>query len=238
MAIVLLHVIVVPRAVGEFYSLPAWFFYGGAVSGTWDGSSTSPDNAQLTVSLSPPIPPMPGQYATAVGTCSADILQIAPGTTYNYTLSAMVAGSAACEALTVDSAGVIAHTLISGSTWKRYTNSFTTAGPDDPRVGRFLNVQLLLMKSSGNFGTANGFFTNLQVEAVAQRPSLAIQALGAGQAELRWPTNYYWYVPEHSTNLVGDAWESIPDSLYIESNQFVLPVSTQPESRFFRLRQP
>jgi hypothetical protein len=184
------------------------------------------------------LPPVPNQYATAVATGSSDLLQIAPATTYTFTLSAMVSGSAACEALTVDGSGVIVHTLISGSAWKRYTNSFTTGGPSDPLVGRSLNVQLLLMKSGFNYGTATANFTNVQFQAVTARPTLTLSRAGAGALRLQWPTNFSWYVPEHTTTLDAAVWEDLTNQPSIQGNQFVVQIETEMGQRFFRLRQP
>lgn len=225
-------------ALGEPYPLPPWLFYGSSNSGTWDGSSTSPDNAQLTVTLNFPVPPVPGPYATSVGNSSSPVLQLEPATTYTLTLAAMVSGPAVCDAVTQDGNGLIAYTLISGSGWKRYTNSFTTGGPDDSRVGQSLNVQLSLRKSGGSYGTASAFMTNIQLNVTAQRLVLTIQPMGVGQAELRWPTNFYWFVPEYATNLTVDFWEAIADLPTTQSNQLVLPLSLQTGQRFFRLRQP
>lgn len=234
--VIFLQFLIVLPAVGDFIPLPPWFIYGGGNGSTWGGSSSNPDNVQLNIAMSPP--PVPNQYATAVATGSSDLVQMMPGTTYTFTLAASVSGAAACEALTVDGNEVIAHTLISGLTWRRYTNSFTVGGPEDVRVGRFLNVQLLLMKGGFSYGTAAASFTNLQVQSVVERPKLTLQTLGAGQMELRWPTNFYWYVPEYATNLSIDVWQGIADLPTMQSNQFILPVSMQTGKRFFRLRQP
>ena len=90
---------------GEFHSLPDWYFYGGANSGSWSGSSTSPSNAQLTVTMNFPMPPVSGPYATAVGQSSASVVQIESHTTYNFTFHAWLSAAAACEALTLDDDG-------------------------------------------------------------------------------------------------------------------------------------
>lgn len=232
---VVAHLVGALPAAGEFYPLPPWFIYGGGIGSTWGGSSTSPDNAQLNVAMSPPT--VPNQYVTAVAMGSTYVLQIAPATTYSLTLSASVSGSAACESLMVDGNNVISYTLISSLTWKRYTNSFTTGGPDDPLVGRYLNVQLLLMKSGFNYGSATASFTNLQFQAVTARPKLTLQQTGPGVAQLQWPTNFYWYVPEHTTNVDG-VWEDLTNQATIQGNQFALPVDSMSEQRYFRLRQP
>lgn len=221
---------------GEFVPLPAWYLYGGGINSTWSGDSSGPERVQISVTMNPP--PVPNQYGTAVATGSAELLQISPATTYVFTLSASVSGSAGYEALTVDGSGVIAHTLIGGVGWKRYTNTFTTAGPEDPRVGRPLNVQLLVMKSGFNYGTATATFTNMQLWVSTARPTLALQPSGNGLVELRWPTNFHWYVLESSTNLADGMWEEIGEPAVTVDQQQVVSLPNESSSRFFRLRQP
>lgn len=236
LATVVLQLIIALSFAGEVIPLPPWYIYGGGIGSTWGGSSPDPDYVQLTVSMSPPA--VPNQYVTAVATGSADLLQMTPATTYTFTLAASVSGSAACEALTVDGSEVIAHTLIFGPTWKRYTNSFTLGGPEDARVGRYLNVQLLLMKSGFNYGSATATFTNLQVQAVTERPKLLLQSAGDGMIELLWPTNFHWYQPEQSTNLETDAWEMITNQSILMGTNLVVGLAPPARACFFRLRQP
>jgi hypothetical protein len=165
-------------------------------------------------------------------------MQIAPATTYTFTLSAIVSGPAPCESLMVDGVGVITNTTIFSSTWKRYTNSFTTGSPDDPLVGRFLNLQLVLMKSGYSYGTAAATFTNLQLQVSTARPLLTLRQAAAGAARIRWPTNFYWYIPEHTTDLNSGFWEDLTNSSSIQGDQFEVEVNADMGQRFFRLRQP
>lgn len=223
---------------GEFHPLPDWYFYGGANSGSWSGSSTSPSNAQLTVTMNFPMPPVPGPYATAVGQSSASVVQIESHTTYNFTFHAWLSAAAACEGLTLDDDGVIAHTLVSGLSSKRYTNSFTTGDASDPRVGRSLYLQLLLMKSGGSYGTATATYTNLQLESISLRPSLAIRSGNPTTVELSWPTNLPSFLPERATNMTAGNWETMTNLPTMSSNRYILPVEVNPGAEYFRLRKP
>jgi hypothetical protein len=230
-----LHMTGTVPAAAQFYPLPPWYLYGGGNGSTWGGSSTSPDNAQLTVTLYPPT--VPSQYGTAVATGSADVLQITPVTTYTLTLSAMLSGSGSAQALMVDGTGVITNISISGSTWKRYTNSFTTGSPDDQRVGRNLNVQLLLNRFS-SLGTATASFTNLQFQVLTARPTLSYRLAAHGPLQLLWPTNFYWCVPEQTTSLQTGSWEDMTNLPVVLGDQFLIQVDMEMGRCFFRLRQP
>lgn len=223
-------------AAGEDFPLPPWFIYGGGINGTWGGSSTSPDNAQLSVTMNPPA--VPNQHVSAVATGSSDLLQITPATTYTLTLSAVVSGSATCETFMVDGSAVVSHTTIYSSTWKRYTNAFTTGGPDDPLVGRYLNVQLVLMKSGFNYGTATATFTNLQFAVSTVCPALIFHSAAAGSVRLQWSTNFYWYIPEHTTSLEASVWEDLTNQQTIQGDRYEVQVETAMGQNFFRLRQP
>ena len=221
-------------AAAEF-PLPPWYFYGGGNGSTWDGSSTGPDNAQMTVTLSPP--PVPTQYGTAVATGSSDLLQITPLTTYTLTLSAALSGGGSAAIIMVDGVGVITNTAISGSTWKRYTNSFTTGTPSDPHVGRNLNVQLQLNRFT-TLGTSTGTFTNIQFQVSMARPTLSYRLPGSGVLQLLWSTNFYWYNPEHTTNLQTGPWETVTNTPVTSGNQLLLQLDMEPGQHFFRLSQP
>ena len=77
---------------------------------------------------------------------------------------------------------------VSGSTWKRYTNSFAIGNPDDARVGRNLNVQLLLSRFT-SLGTVSASFTNIQLQVATVRPTLSYRRPAPGTLQLLWPTN-------------------------------------------------
>src|ERR1041384_6647204 len=188
-------------AAGELYTFAPWYIYGGGIGNiTWDGSSTSPDNAWLTVAMNLPV--VPNQYVSATATGSSDLLQIAPATTYSFTFSARTSGGPAhAVVFAVDGVGVITNTTVYTTSWARYTNSFTTGGPDDLLVGRYLNIQLALMLSGFAYGTTTVTFTNLQLEVATARPTLTLQPSVAGLVRLQWPTNFYWYLPEHTNKL-------------------------------------
>jgi hypothetical protein len=232
---IVLHLSGTLPAAAQSYPLPPWDFYGGGNGSTWGGSSTSPDNAQLTVTLYSP--PVPNQYGTAVANGSAEVLQITPVTTYALTLSAMVSGSGSAQALMVDGTGVITNISISGSTWKPYTNSFTTGTPDDQRVGRSLNVQLLLNRFS-SLGTATASFTNVQFHVLTAQPTLSYRLAAHGPLQLLWPTNFYWYVPEQTTNLQTGSWEGMTNLPIVLGDQCLIQVDMEMGRCFFRLRQP
>ncbi|HWQ92540.1 MAG TPA: hypothetical protein VN673_12780 [Clostridia bacterium] len=231
----ILHLINAVPARAELYPLPPWYFYGMGNGSTWGGSSTSPDNAQLTVSLFPPT--VPNQYATAVATGSQTLLQLAPATTYTVTLSAMVSGSGSAHILMLDDSVVISNTSISGSTWKRYTNSFTTGGSEDQRVGRNLHVQLLLNRFGG-LGTTTANFTNVQFHVLAFRPALAYSLPGQAVFQLSWPTNFQGYVLQQTTSLETSSWEAVTNLPVAAGDQFMIQVDRRTGQRFFRLKQP
>ena len=223
---------------GEIHPLPDWFFYGGANNGSWDGSSTSPSNAQLTVSMTFP-PPMTGpSHATAVGQSSASVLQIAPHTTYQFTFHAGLSAAAVCQGLTLDDVGIVTNTIASSLASKRYTNSFTTGDGSDPRVGRSLYLQLLLMKSGGSYGTATATYTNLQLETISLRPSLVISSTSPSSVELSWPTNFPTFLPERTTNLDAGIWETVTNTPTVNSDRYLLPIVINPGAGYFRLKSP
>ena len=168
-------------AAAQSYPLPPWYFYGGGNGSTWNGSSTSPDNAQLEVTLY--APPFAGQYGMAVATGSTGLGQITPLTTYTLTFWAVVSGSGSAQSLWVDGVGTITSVAVSGSTWKRYTNSFAIGNPDDARVGRNLNVQLLLSRFT-SLGTVSASFTNIQLQVATVRPTLSYHRPAPGTLQL------------------------------------------------------
>jgi hypothetical protein len=222
-------------SAADFYPLPPWYFYGGGNGSTWDGSSTTPDNAQLSVTVSPP--PTANQYGTAVATSSSDLLQITPLTTYALTLSATLSGPGSAYIIMIDSVGVVSTTPISGSTWKRYTNSFTTGTPDDPLVGRNLNVQLQLNRFSTQ-GTTTASFTNVQFQVSMARPTLEYRLPAPEKLQLLWPTNFYWYIPEHTADMQTGPWEAVTNSPVTSGDRFLIELGLETGPHFFRLRQP
>jgi hypothetical protein len=225
-------------APGQSYPLPPWYFYGHGTVGTYDGSSTSPDNASLSVTVNPPPPPPPpGSYELAGAGSSAGILVIAPRTTYTLTLAARISGWGTGNAFVANDTATIAGISIQGSSWKNYTNSFTTGGTADPSVGQNLYVYLALTGLGSMPGTSSASFTNVQLNVTAQRPPLTIRGAAPGQVQLRWPTNFIGCVAESATNLLADAWESLTNVPTVQSNQYIVPLSLQPGQRFFRLRQ-
>jgi hypothetical protein len=232
---VALHVGSGSPAAAQLYPLPPWYFYGGGNGSTWDGSSTSPDNAQLSVTLYPPA--IPGQYGTAVATGSTELLQITPLTTYKLTLSALLSGSGSAQAMMVDGVGVVTNTSMSGSAWNRYTNSFTTGTPDDPRVGRNLNLQLQLNRFS-TLGTTTATFTNVQFQVTVARPALSYRLAAPGALQLLWRTNFYWYIPQQTFDLQTGSWDDLTNSAVVLGDQILIQVDVALGQRFFRLRQP
>jgi len=215
--------------------LPSWYLYGGGNGSTWDGSSTSPDNLQLSVTLTPP--PMPNQYGTAVAASSADVLQIAPSTSYALTFSASLSGLGGSAALTVDNVGTIKQAAISGSTWKRYTNSFTTGDSSDPHVGRNLNIQFIVSQFGGS-GSSSISVTNIQLQTLQPPPTLLCRKASPTIVQLLWPTNYPAYIPQQSTTLQTGSWQDITSTPVTLGNQFVLQLNIDATKRFFRLRGP
>lgn len=225
------------RSLGEFHPLPDWFFYGGGNNGSWSGSSANPSNALLTVSMSFP-PPMTGpSHATAVGQSSASVLQIEAHTTYQFTFHVGLSAAAVCQGLILDDAGVVSYTIASGLTSKRYTNSFTTGDASDPRVGRSLYLQLLLMKSGTSYGTATATYTNLQLETISLRPALAIRSSSATSVELSWLTNFPAFLPERSANVTVGIWETMTNTPVLSSNRYILPIVVNPGAEYFRLNK-
>ena len=89
----------------------------------------------------------------------------------------------------------------------------------------------------GTLGTATGSFTNIQLHVDTSRPVLAVRTAGAGQIQLRWLTNFNWYVPEIATSISAVTWEPVTNSPTVQSNQFVIQLGVQPGPNFFRLRQ-
>ncbi len=231
----LLQLLCALRATAEDFPLPPWNISGGGINGTWDGASASPDQVQLAVAMNPPA--VPNQHVTVTATSANDLLQITPATTYSLTCAAAVWGSANCEAFMLDGTTVITNATIYG-TWKRYTNSFTTGGPADPLVGRQLKVQLVLMKSGFNYGSATATFTNIQFAVSTIRPRVTRYRAAAEGVWLLWPTNFYWYIPEYATNLQASVWESITNLPTIEGDLFAVRVETKTGPYYFRLRQP
>ena len=121
--------------------------------------------------------------------------------------------------------------------WTRYTNSFTTAGPDDPRVGRNLNVVLLVSRFS-NPGTTTANFTNIEFQVSTTRPTLSHHLVAPGELQLLWSTNFYWYVLEQTSNLQTDSWVETTNVPVVVGNQFQIEIDTTMGRRFFRLKQP
>jgi hypothetical protein len=228
-----LHLTVVPVRA-DFIALPLWSLYGGGNGATWNGSSTSPDNAQLSVTLSPP--PIPFQYGTAVAASSADVVKIAPAATYALTFSAMVTGPGSAAAVMVDTNSTIAEVSISGSTWTRYTNAFTTAS-NDPRVGRSLNIQLLV-NQNGTIGTSSVSFTNIQLQLLQPQPVLQCRIAGQNAVQISWPTNFPSYIPQQRTNLQAGTWQDLGIAPVPIGDQLVIQMNVDTARRFFRLRAP
>jgi hypothetical protein len=137
----------------------------------------------------------------------------------------------------VDGTGAITNTTISGGTWKRYTNSYTSGSPADPRVGRNLNVQLLL-NQSGSLGTVTANFTNTQFQTLMARPKLSFRLAAPPAFQLLWSTNFYWYIPQQTTNLRTGSWEDITDAPIVQGDQLSVRAGLESRQRFFRLRQP
>jgi hypothetical protein len=238
---ILFHLGGTVEAAGEFQPLPPWYFSGDGTNFTWDGSSTGPDNAELSVTVYEP--KISEQYGNARATGSTNLLQIAPATTYTFTFSAVLGGSLSGNAGMVsvyDDNILIKSTWILSPppfTWNRYTNSFTTDGPDDPRVGRNLNVVLLVSRFS-NPGTTTASFTNIQFEVSTTRPRLSHHLVAPGQLQLLWPTNFYWYVLEQTSNLQTASWVETTNLPVVVGNQFQIEIDTMIGRKFFRLKQP
>lgn len=224
-------------AAGQTYPLPTWYFYGGgtAGNGAWNGSSTAPDNASLSVTINYP-PQPPGTYELAVASSSTSVLVMAPHATYTLTFAAMVNGFATGTAVFVGDTASIAGISLQGSGWKNYTNSFTTGGMADPHVGQNLYAQFTLTGLGSMPGHSTASFTNIQFKVVAPRPPLAVGSAGPGQLELWWPTNFEWCVPESAGDLLAVTWEEVTNSRTVQGGQFVVPVGLEPGQRFFRLR--
>jgi hypothetical protein len=226
-------------AWGQVYPLPSWYFYGGgtAANGTWNGSSTSPDNATLVVTCSSP-PQAPTTYVSAVANSCLPVLVIEPRATYTLTFSANVNGLAHGNAFLVNGydTSAIAGVAVQGSGWKNYTNTFTTGGTSDPNVGMNLYVQLALTGQGSSVGTTTATFTNVQLKVLMPRPTLTISRASFSQFELRWPTNFDWCSPESADDLLATDWDSLTNTRTTQGNQFVVPVSPEAGQRFFRLR--
>ena len=222
-------------ARAEFYPLSPWFFYGQGNGATWDGSSSSPDNAQLSVTFSAPVFQ---QYGTSVAQGSEAVLQIAPETTYIVTLSASVSGSGSGRLMMIDDVDLVTGgTSVSGGTWRRYTNAVTIGGAADPRVGRGLRVQLALDKFSGS-GTTTVNFTNIQFQAIIQQPALSCSVPAPGTLRLSWPTNFQGYVAEQAAGLGTNSWAEMTNVPVVLGDRFVIQTGIGVGARFFRLRKP
>jgi formylglycine-generating enzyme required for sulfatase activity len=78
------------------------------------------------------------------------------------------------------------------------------------------------------------FSTNSQP---ALTPRLNIAAVGGGQVQLTWSTNYTGYVLQAAPDLVAASWQTVTNSVGISGQQYSVIVGTQGKTRFFRLRQ-
>lgn len=61
---------------------------------------------------------------------------------------------------------------------------------------------------------------------------------GPGALQLLWPTNFYWYQPEHTTNLQTGPWEVITNLPVASGDQLLIQAGVETGQHFFRLRQP
>jgi hypothetical protein len=206
---------------------------------TWDGWSTGPDNASLTVTVPVQYPsPPPGSMETAVATASTSVLVIAPYTTYTMTLAANVNGYASGYMFFVDDIETITGKPVSGGvpSWRNYTNSFTIGGLTNKYVGQNLYAQIEITQLGTQRGTSTAAFTNIQLTVTDLRPSLSLRSTGPAQAQLRWSTNFPGAVLESSADLLADPWQQVTNVPTLQSNEFILPLSLQAGQRFFRLR--
>ena len=67
-------------------------------------------------------------------------------------------------------------------------------------------------------------------------PRLNIAALGGGQAQLTWSTNYTGYTLQATTNLVAASWQTVTNSVGTSGQLYSVTVGTAGTTRFFRLR--
>jgi formylglycine-generating enzyme required for sulfatase activity len=67
-------------------------------------------------------------------------------------------------------------------------------------------------------------------------PRLNIAALGGGQAQLTWSTNYTGYTLQATTNLVAANWQTVTNSVGTSGQLYSVTVGTAGTTRFFRLR--
>jgi hypothetical protein len=133
---------------------------------------------------------------------------------------------------------VITNVAVGGAVWTRYTNVFRTGGPDDPRVGGDLNLQIFMQKLPPQYGTATATFTNLQLQVSTTRPVLSILQTPEGNVQLRWATNFDWYIPQITIDLQAGVWTALTNQPFTAENQLVLEVGQDTGPHFFRLCQP
>jgi formylglycine-generating enzyme required for sulfatase activity len=68
-------------------------------------------------------------------------------------------------------------------------------------------------------------------------PLLSIAAVGGGQVQLTWSTNYTGYILQATPNLSPANWQTVSNSVGIAGQQYSVAVGTANSARFFRLQK-
>ena len=71
----------------------------------------------------------------------------------------------------------------------------------------------------------------------ALTPRLNIAAVGGGQAQITWSTNYTGFILQAASDLAAANWQTVTNSVGVSGPQYSVTLGTQGRTRFFRLRQ-
>jgi hypothetical protein len=70
------------------------------------------------------------------------------------------------------------------------------------------------------------------------RPKLSFRLAAPPAFQLFWSTNFYWYIPQQTTNLQTGSWVDITNAPVVQGDQLSVQAGLESRQRFFRLRQP
>jgi len=88
-------------------------------------------------------------------------------------------------------------------------------------------------------GTSGFFSDSTGIQAIlSSSPPLSIQPVSAVQTRFSWPTNFFGFSLESTTNLPASSWIAVTNSVIIQGQQFTVTVGTTSPQQYYRLHMP